>query len=278
MRTGIVVTHPRPGLVQITMARPERRNALDRLAYRALSEALTAAEVDSAVRAIVLTGAEGCFTAGNDLADFQDKTTDHESSEGLAYLKTLTGISKPVLAAVEGFAIGIGTTMLLHCDLAYAGADTRFRLPFVHLGLCPEGASSYLLPLVSGTKRAAELLLLGEVFTAQAATEAGIINAVTEPGGALSCAIRKAEVLATLAPASLATTKRLLRRAHARAIADTLEREAADFHALRLQPAAQQAFAAFLGRRKEKDQARGTSGPGEPSCSPARMDDTHEHP
>ena len=154
------------------MNRPERRNALDRAAYRALAEALTEADGDDSVRAVVLTGAEGCFTAGNDLADFQDMATKPESSEGLAYLKVLAQFSKPVLAAVEGYAIGIGTTMLLHCDLAYAGDTAVFRLPFVHLGLCPEGASSYLLPLVSGTKKASELLLLGEAFTAKAAAEA----------------------------------------------------------------------------------------------------------
>ncbi|ATR19020.1 MULTISPECIES: enoyl-CoA hydratase-related protein [Roseomonas] len=250
MKTGIVTTYPRPGIVQITMTRPERRNALDRAAYRALAEALTDAERDNAVRAIVLTGAEGCFTAGNDLADFQDVSINHESSEGLGYLRVLAEASKPVLAAVEGFAIGIGTTMLLHCDLAYSGAGTVFRLPFAHLGLCPEGASSYLLPLASGTKRAAELLLLGEAFTAQMAAEAGIVNEVTETGEALARAIGKAELLAALPPAALATTKRLLRRTHARAVAETLEREAAEFHALRLQPAAQAAFRAFLERKR----------------------------
>lgn len=249
MKTGVVVAHPRPGIVQITMDRPERRNALDRAAYRALAAALAEADGDDAVRAVVLTGAEGCFTAGNDLADFQDMATKPESSEGLAYLKVLAQFSKPVLAAVEGYAVGIGTTMLLHCDLAYAGDTAVFRLPFVHLGLCPEGASSYLLPLVSGMKKASELLLLGEAFTAKAAAEAGIINEVTGAGEALSHALGKARLLATLPPSSLATTKRLLRQAHKHAIAETLEREAAEFHAMRLQPAAQAAFSRFLGKR-----------------------------
>jgi enoyl-CoA hydratase/carnithine racemase len=249
METGVVVTNPRPGIVQLTISRPERRNALDRATYRRLAEALATADGDDAIRVIVLTGAEGCFTAGNDLADFQDTSTAHETSEGLAYLKVLAGISKPVLAAAEGFAIGIGTTMLLHCDLAYAGSGTVFRLPFVHLGLCPEGGSSYLLPLTAGMKKSAELLLLGEAFTASVAADAGIINAVTGPGEALSGALAKAELLAALPPAALVTTKALLRRAHARVVADTLDREAEEFHALRLQPAAQAAFNAFLRKR-----------------------------
>jgi len=248
MTDSLIITDPHPGVRQLTISRPKRRNALDRVTYGALTDALVAAAADETVCVVVLTGAEGCFTAGNDLADFQDTTNAGEPSAGLAYLTVLTAFSKPVVAAVEGFAVGIGTTMLLHCDLAYAGAGARFRLPFVNLGLCPEGASSYLLPRIAGTKRAAELLLLGEVFGSETAAEAGIVNAVTEDGAALPCAIEKARALAALPPGSLVTTKRLLRQATAEPVACALVLEARHFHALRLQPEAQAAFAAFFKR------------------------------
>lgn len=248
MADSLIVSHPHPGVRLLTISRPERRNALDRATYRALGDALAAADGDESVRAVVLTGAAGCFTAGNDLADFQDTSNAGEPSAGLTFLTALSGVTKPVVAAVEGFAVGIGTTLLLHCDLAYAGADARFRLPFVNLGLCPEGASSFLLPRIAGTKKAAELLLLGELFGAETAAEAGIVNGVTEAGGALPRALEKAQALAALPPVSLATTKRLLRQGTAEAVTRTLALEAEQFHALRVQPAAQAAFASFFKR------------------------------
>lgn len=245
MSDSLLITDPHAGVRQLTISRPERRNALDRATYGALSEALKAADADANVRVIVLTGAEGCFTAGNDLADFQE-TSDTGPSAGLTYLTVLTAVAKPIVAAVEGFAVGIGTTMLLHCDLAYAGATARFRLPFVNLGLCPEGASSLLLPRAAGAKKASELLLLGEMFSAAEAAEAGIVNAVTEAGQALPRALEKAVALAALPPESLATTKRLMRNAIAQPVAEALSLEAESFHALRRGPAAQAAFAAFF--------------------------------
>lgn len=141
----------------IGINRPERRNALDTVTYVQLGEALQAADDDVGVRAIVLTGEGGHFTAGNDLADFQ-RLKDADAVPGIGFLRILATVSKPVVAAVEGYAIGIGTTLLLHCDLAYAGRSSKFRLPFVGLGLCPEGASTYLLPRLAGSKVAANLL------------------------------------------------------------------------------------------------------------------------
>ncbi|MEW6124353.1 MAG: enoyl-CoA hydratase-related protein [Pseudomonadota bacterium] len=248
MSQSVILDTPEPGVRLITISRPEKRNALDRATYGALGAALTDAAQDETVRVAVLTGAGGCFTSGNDLADFQDTATTGEPSAGLTYLKALSGFSKPVVAAVEGFAVGIGTTMLLHCDLAFAGAGARFRLPFVNLGLCPEGASSFLLPRVAGTKRAAELLMLGEPFGAQAAMEAGIVNAATAEGAALETALEKARALALLPPVSLATTKRLMKAHLHEPIAHALELEAERFHALRRGPEAQAAFAAFFRR------------------------------
>ncbi|WP_341989870.1 enoyl-CoA hydratase-related protein [Azorhizobium sp. AG788] len=244
----LIIATPHDGVRLLTISRPARRNALDRATYGALGTALAAADADPAVRVVVLTGAAGCFTSGNDLADFQDSGETIQESAGLTFLKVLSTLSKPVIAAVEGFAVGIGTTLLLHCDLAYAGAGAKFRLPFVNLGLCPEGASSYLLPRVAGAKLAAELLLLGEGFSAHTALDAGIINAVAPEGGALDLALAKAQALAALPPLSIATTKRLLKAGVAATVAQTLETEAQSFHALRRGPEAQAAFAAFFAR------------------------------
>ncbi|CAA2159281.1 2,3-dehydroadipyl-CoA hydratase [Methylobacterium brachiatum] len=244
---SVRVADPEPGIRLVTIDRPERRNALDRATYAALAAAFDAAAADATLRAVVLTGAGGCFTAGNDLKDFQDVEAGGDSP-GLTFLKALRGCPKPVVAAVEGHAVGIGTTLLLHCDLAYAGDGARFRLPFTALGLSPEGASSYLLPLIAGTKRAAELLMLGEPFGAAEAVTAGLVNAAVPQGTALEIALARARSLAALPPASIAATKRALRRGQDASVARALAEEAEVFHALRRGPEAQAAFAAFLRR------------------------------
>ncbi|MCJ2053370.1 enoyl-CoA hydratase-related protein [Methylobacterium sp. J-070] len=244
---SVRVADPESGIRLVTIDRPERRNALDRPTYAALVTAFEAAGADAAVRAVVLTGAGGCFTAGNDLRDFQDVETGGDSP-GLAFLTTLRACPKPVVAAVEGHAVGIGTTLLLHCDLAYAAQGARFRLPFTALGLSPEGGSSYLLPRVAGTKRAAELLMLGEPFGADDAAAAGLVNAAVPTGAALETALGKARSLAALPQISIAATKRALRRGHDDGVARAMAEEAEVFHALRRGPEAQAAFAAFLRR------------------------------
>jgi enoyl-CoA hydratase/carnithine racemase len=244
---SVRLADPEPGIRLITIDRPDRRNALDRATYAGLAAAFDTAGRDESVRVLVLTGADGCFTAGNDLKDFQDVEAGG-ASPGLTFLTALRACPRPVVAAVEGHAVGIGTTLLLHCDLAYAGGGARFRLPFTALGLSPEGGSSYLLPLAAGSKRAAELLMLGEPFTAAAAVEAGLVNAAVPAGAALETALAKARSLAALPPASIAATKRALRRAQDDIVARTLVEEAEVFHALRRGPDAQAAFAAFLRR------------------------------
>jgi len=246
MTDSLVVSEPQAGVRQLTIARPLRKNALDRATYRALSAAFRAAENDDAVRAVVLTGAEGIFTAGNDLADFQDLDDAGGASDALEFLHVISGFPRPVIAAVEGVAVGIGVTLLLHCDLAYAGRSTTFRMPFVALGLCPEGASTYLLPQLAGSKRAAELLYFGEPFGAEEAQAAGIINAVTDDGAALGLALERAAGLAALPADSVRETKRLMRAGSARAVSETLDREGEAFQRLRQGPAAQAAFAAFF--------------------------------
>lgn len=235
------------GVVQVTMNRPDRKNALDRASYTGLIEAIARTEADDSIRAILLTGAGGCFTSGNDIKDFAAAAATGEGARiAIDFLNAISTAKKPIVAAVEGFAVGIGTTMLLHCDLAFAGATANFRLPFVALGLSPEGGSSYLLPLVAGGKRAAELLMLGEVFDAATAAEAGLVNAVVPEGTALEHALAKAKALAALPPQSVALTKMLLKRGTAEAVAETIAIEA-DHFGQRLRSAeAMAAFAAFL--------------------------------
>lgn len=236
-----------PGVVQITMNRPDRKNALDRASYAGLIAALHAAEADDAVRAVVLTGAGNCFTSGNDIRDFAEGGPDG-ARIAMDFLGAISTAQKPIVAAIEGFAVGIGTTVLLHCDLAYAGRGASFRLPFVALGLSPEGASSHLLPLVAGPKRAAELLMLGEAFDADAAREAGLVNAVVGEGEALRAALDKARALAALPPQSVALTKMLLKRGAAATVAETIATEARHFAERLRSPEAMAAFAAFFKR------------------------------
>ncbi|WP_293809463.1 enoyl-CoA hydratase-related protein [uncultured Bosea sp.] len=235
------------GVVQITMNRPDRKNALDRASYAGLITAIAAAEADASVRAILLTGAGGTFTSGNDIKDFAIAAAAGEGPRvAIDFLAVISAAKKPIVAAVEGFAVGIGTTMLLHCDLAFAARSATFRLPFVTLGLCPEGGSSHLLPLVAGSKKAAELLMLGEAFNAEAAAAAGLVNAVTEDGTALETGLAKAKALAALPPESLALTKMLLKRGSAQAVAETIATEARHFGERLKSPEAMAAFMAFL--------------------------------
>lgn len=247
MTAAVLIETVAPGVSQITMNRPERKNALDRASYVGLIEAFAAAEADPDIRAIVITGAGDCFTSGNDIRDFAAAASDG-ARIAMDFLTTISTATKPVIAAVEGFAVGIGTTMLLHCDLAFAGDSAVFRMPFVALGLSPEGASSYLLPLVAGSKRAAELLMLAEAFGPQQALDAGLLNAVVADGGALAAALDKATALAALPPQSVALTKLLLKRGHAAAVAETIATEGRHFGERLRSEEAQAAFAAFLKR------------------------------
>src|SRR5690606_8035770 len=146
--------------------RPERKNALSLAMYAAAADALRQADTSGDVRVIVITGVGECFTSGNDLVDFMNEPEIHENHPVVRFMRALQYASKPVIAAVRGPAVGIGTTLLLHCDLVYAADSARLQLPFVNLGLCPEYGASYLLPAILGHSKASELLLLGEPFTA----------------------------------------------------------------------------------------------------------------
>jgi enoyl-CoA hydratase/carnithine racemase len=234
---------PAPGIRILAIDDPGTRNALSANTYRRLTHEIAEAEEHPGLRVMIITGAGGVFTSGNDLNDFRDRP---DATAALGLLHALACAETPVIAAVEGFAIGIGTTMLLHCDLAYAGCSAIFALPFTRLGLSPEGGSSLLLPQLAGAKRATEMLLLGERFSAHDAQSAGLLNTVVEDGTALATALHTAHKLTALPDESLRATKRLLTDKDA--VRRAIDREAAIF-ARRLQsPEAQSAISAVLDR------------------------------
>jgi enoyl-CoA hydratase/carnithine racemase len=236
-------------VLTVRLDRLEKKNALTRGMYLGMIEALRQADADPNVRVVLITGTEACFTAGNDLVDFANAKPG-ETSPAILYLQTLAAAQKPVIAAVGGVAVGIGTTMLLHCDLVYAASDARFQLPFVNLGLCPEAGSSTLLPALVGHRKAAELLYFGEPFTAGTAQELGIVNTVVASNELLTMATEKARQLAEKPPAALRITKALLKRGSANAIAEAMANETEQFAALLQGPEAKEAMMAFMQRRK----------------------------
>jgi enoyl-CoA hydratase/carnithine racemase len=236
-------------VLTLRLDRPEKKNALTSGMYLGMIEAVKQADADPNVRVILITGTESCFTAGNDLVDFANAKPG-ETSPAILYLQTLAAAQKPVIAAVGGVAVGIGTTMLLHCDLVYASSDARFQLPFVNLGLCPEAGSSALLPAMMGHRWAAELLYFGEPFSAEMARELGIVNAVVAGNELLTTATSKAQQLAEKPPSALRITKALLKRESASTVANAMARETEQFAALLLGPEAREAMMAFMQRRK----------------------------
>lgn len=236
-------------IARVELARPEKKNALTSQMYQQLAAALAAADADPQVRAILLHGTKDCFTAGNDVGDFLKRPP----GAGLLVaelFKVLPSLAKPIVAAVGGPAVGIGSTMLLHCDLVYAASNARFQLPFVPLGIVPEFASTYLLPLLAGYQRAAELLLLGQPFSAQKAYEIGMVCEVVAAENLLSRATEAAAALAALPPESLRLTKRLLKKRHGAAIAESIAEETKLFSERLSSPEAKEAMSAFLEKRK----------------------------
>ncbi len=233
-------------ILALTIDRPEKKNALDQAMYRALAGALERAVVDPGVRVVLLTGAGGTFSAGNDIADFARGGSDAGDTHRL--IETVLRFNKPIVAAVDGLAVGIGTTILLHCDLVYATADARLRLPFVDLGLVPEFASSNFLPRLAGLQRASELFLLGDVFTAADAHAIGLVNRVVETADLLPTAREACRRIAAKPVEAVAITRRLLRGDPGIAI-DRAREEARLFAERLSSPEAQAAFAAFLARR-----------------------------
>lgn len=258
MNTDILTERDGP-VWTLIFNRPEKRNALTHAMYTALVEALEAAAADPDVRAVILTGAGNCFTAGNDLQDFLRNPPTGAGSPVIRFLHMLIGFPKPLLAAVPGVAVGIGTTMLLHCDLAWAAPQARFELPFTRLALVPEGAASYLLPLALGAKQASAMLLCGEPLDAQTAAQCGLINGVVGADALPQHVQAQAQHLAGLPPQALRQTKALLRAPHRAATEAALAQEVHAF-ARQLQSAeARAAMQAFFTKQQPASPAHGNA-------------------
>ncbi|MGB6325116.1 MAG: enoyl-CoA hydratase-related protein [Methylocella sp.] len=233
----------------VTFDRPEKKNALNRAMYMAATEALRQAGSDPSIGAVVFAGSGGVFTAGNDIADFLEARAGPGEFPAFTFIKTLAACETPLVAAIEGIAIGIGATMMLHCDLVYAAPGTVFRLPFVDLGLVPEAASSLLLPRRAGMAKAAELLLLGEAFGAGEAVRLGLANAIIPAWELRGFAIERAGQLATKPRAAIAATRRLM-RGDGEEILARIEEEARLFSIALRSEEAIAAIAAFLGKER----------------------------
>lgn len=238
------------GVLTLTFNRLERKNALSRAMYAAAADVLQQADADTSVRVIIITGGRECFTSGNDLQDFMDEPKIHENHPVVRFMRALQHLAKPMIAAVSGPAIGIGTTMLLHCDLVYAATNASFQLPFVRLGLCPEYAASYLLPAIIGHVKASELLLLAEPFTSAQAYDLKIINAVVADEELDQFVAHKAAHLAQLPPAAVRRTKALLKQSQQKAVDAAITAEFVGFAEGLASEECKESIQAFFEKRK----------------------------
>jgi enoyl-CoA hydratase/carnithine racemase len=245
--TNHIVTTDRDGIRVVAMQRPEKKNALTQGMYRAMADALVTANEDKAVRCVVFSGAPGAFSAGNDLEDFLKAVESGAGiSAAVAFLHALARCDKPLVAAVDGLAVGIGTTMLFHCDQVVASPASRFLTPFTQLGLVPEGGSSLLAPRLIGHQRAFSLLVMGRTMSATAAHEAGLVNTLADDVEAE--AMKTAGEIASLPPEAVRLSRNLLLSRD-----ETIRRideEAAIFAQRMRSPEAIGAFKAFLSRKK----------------------------
>ncbi|WP_025854789.1 enoyl-CoA hydratase-related protein [Pseudomonas sp. CHM02] len=238
------------GLLILQLNRPDKKNALTRAMYTQLAEALEQADADGDIRCVLIQGSSECFTAGNDIGDFLEQPPSDLDSPPFYFMKSLLNCRKPVIAAVAGAAVGIGTTLLLHCDLVYISRDARLRMPFVNLGLCPEFGSSLILPRLLGHAKAAELLLLGEGFTGEQAAAWGIATEALGSGeAALAKAREVAERFETLAPGAVQVTKQLMKSVDREQLRQVIEEEGALFTQRLRSPEAIAALSGFIARR-----------------------------
>ena len=245
-----ILVHTEAGITTITLNRVDKKNSLTRAMYATLADTFEAAAQGTEVRVVVLQGDLAIFSAGNDIGDFLQQPPSTQDSPVFRFLRAIATFPKPVVAAVCGPAVGIGTTMLFHCDLVYAGDNAAFSMPFVNLGLCPEAASSLLVPQMLGYHRAAEALLLGEPFMAEAALEVGLVNRVVPPTECNAMAQAQAQKLAAQPLTALSETKRLMKKHQLPQIAAVMAEEGASFGRMLREPAAREAFGAFMAKRK----------------------------
>ncbi len=245
-----ILNHIDQGVMTLTFNRVDKKNSITSAMYASLADALEQAQSDGAVRVVLIQGHETIFSAGNDIADFLNNPPADQNSPVFRFLRNISTFPKPVLAAVAGPAVGIGTTLLFHCDLVYAGDNAAFSMPFVNLGLCPEAASSFLVPNMMGYHRAAEALLMGEPFMAEAALEVGLVNRVVPPTEVNAYAQAQARKLANKPLSSLIETKRLMKAPHAERVKAQMAEESVSFGRMLREPAAKEAFGAFMEKRK----------------------------
>ncbi len=245
-----ILTHTDAGVMTITFNRLDKKNSITSSMYAAMADAVAQAGADPAVRVVVSQGHESIFSAGNDIGDFLNQPPSTQESPVYRFLRGIATFEKPLLAAVAGPAVGIGTTMLFHCDLVYAGDNAAFSMPFVNLGLCPEAASSLLAPRMFGYHRAAEALLMGEPFFAEAAQEVGLVNRVVPPTEVNGYAQAQARKLAAKPLSSLIATKRLMKGGDQQAVLQKMDEEGQSFGRMLREPAANEAFSALMEKRK----------------------------
>ena len=247
--TDAILLERERGLLTLRLNRPDKKNALTRAMYSQLGEALQQADNDPEINAILITGSAECFTAGNDIADFIQEPPSDLDSPVFRFMRSLLECRKPVIAGVAGAAVGIGTTMLLHCDLVYISADAKLRMPFVNLGLCPEFGSSLILPRLLGQAKAAELLLLGEAFTGEQAAAWGIATQALDSGEA---ALAKAREMAlrfeTLVPEAVRISKQLMKAPDQALLRKVVEEEGKLFTQRLRSPEAIAALTGFIKR------------------------------
>ncbi len=238
-------------VLTIGINRPEKKNALNGAMYFAVRDALVAGHDDQNVRAVIIYGLGGDFTAGNDLKEFLEfSSTDQETFPAKEFLDVLIPYSKPVIAAVDGLAVGIGATMTIHCDLVYASEEARFQMPFVNLGLNPEAGSSYALPQLIGYHNAAEVILLGGMVTAKRAYDMGFVNAVVKQSELMDTAMTAAQRITELPPGPIRLAKSMMKKHFNDKIMETNEHEFNSFLDGLSSPEAGEAVRAFMEKRK----------------------------
>ncbi len=245
-----ILTHIDAGVMTITFNRLDKKNSITSSMYAAMADAVAVAAADASVRVVLFQGHESIFSAGNDIGDFLNQPPSTQESPVFRFLRGIATFEKPLLAAVAGPAVGIGTTMLFHCDLVYAGDNAAFSMPFVNLGLCPEAASSLLAPRMLGYHRAAEALLMGDPFLAEAAQEVGLVNRVVPPTEVNGYAQAQARKLAGKPLSSLIETKRLMKGGYQQEVMQKMDEEGKSFGRMLREPAAKEAFGAFMEKRK----------------------------
>jgi enoyl-CoA hydratase/carnithine racemase len=245
-----ILTRTEGAVRVVTLARPEKKNAFTSAMYSALTEAFLDADSDPAVRVLLLEGSGGSFTAGNDLGDFLANPPSGEESPVFKFLMRLVDQVKPLLIAVDGPAIGIGTTMLLHADYVVVSKEARIQMPFINLGLSPEGAASLLLPRIVGQARASEWLMFAEAIDAEKAREAGLVNAVVAKEELAAFALARATFLASKPAGSVLLAKKLLREPHRAEIKAVISREGELFIERLASAEAAEAFQAFFTRKR----------------------------